>query len=163
MEAQDVLEILIHAFNALRQVIGLREKLKGPPGHYLEDFDLPAMAAKIRDRDATDPRDKVYGILGLCPGIKTEWVSYGMSVEETYIRSARESIKHRGRLDILTQALGNTHSVDDLRYLRHVRETSKNGGSSRQLLSLPSWVPDWSRKVDFPSPFLGIAEDFTLP
>ncbi|KAJ9668076.1 hypothetical protein H2201_001882 [Coniosporium apollinis] len=78
---------------------------------------------------ATDPRDKVYALLGLVKnsdglGIKPD---YSLSTEELYIRTGKAMIED-GDLPILLC-------------------TMRRG---RSQLTLPSWVPDWSVGVRFP-------------
>ncbi|KAH6691124.1 heterokaryon incompatibility protein-domain-containing protein [Leptodontidium sp. MPI-SDFR-AT-0119] len=78
-------------------------------------------------RLATDPRDRVYALLGLCDiqgserGKKTISITYEYPVEEVYQRTAVFIIMDEDLLDVLLQVSGK-----------------------RQLPSLPSWVPDWS-------------------
>lgn len=71
--------------------------------------------------DATNPRDKVYGFLGLA----TENITpdYTKPVSEVYTDTARTLIEENGNLDVLRACLF-TGSVADL----------------------PSWVPDWTVK-----------------
>lgn len=91
---------------------------------------------------ATDPRDKVYGLLGIS-GVKRSpladmtlvldghiprliTVDYKITVEEVYTRACRAIIDQTGDLEIL-----------------QIRE----GDDFRVLKSLPSWVPDFSTEL----------------
>lgn len=85
--------------------------------------------------NATEPRDKVYGILGMASlaGHKDLLPDYNKPLREVYELATRMSIEDSGILDILRLArvLG---PPDDRRYVE----------SSRW----PSWVPLWDEKWD---------------
>jgi hypothetical protein len=74
-----------------------------------------------RELDATNPRDKVYGLLGLSTEARIV-PDYSKPVRNLYIEAASEYL----RLEGLT------------RTLNLVRKSRFNGHN------LPSWVPDWS-------------------
>lgn len=74
---------------------------------------------------STDPRDRIYALLGLDTAKKYRDVfrpDYGIKVEDLYVEVAREMIMKE----------------DNIRFL-HLA-----GISYRRSLSLPSWVPDWT-------------------
>jgi hypothetical protein len=94
----------------------------------------------------TDPRDYIYGLLGITSDYYREKivVDYAEPVTETYKRAARIVVEHGEGAKLLH----NLHGLDTD-------------------LDLPSWVPDWSSK-HFPSfsvaPMLGNAsETFDIP
>lgn len=79
-----------------------------------------------RDRESSDPKDKVYAGLGMLkPAVvkSLSQVDYSLSVEDLYARTARDCI------------LGSS----SLRVLTDVYHTSKSLMSSK----LRSWAPDW--------------------
>ncbi|VUC22355.1 unnamed protein product [Clonostachys rosea] len=89
--------------------------------------DLLALLWPTRSLEATDPRDKVYSLLGLIPEKEAEAMhivpDYGASVEDCYLKAATKIIWQSKTLDILTtDRMKNPHLQ----------------------LDLPSWVPDWS-------------------
>ena len=86
---------------------------------------LLSLLRRFRNRKATDPRDKVYALLSLCPNTSV-LPDYAASEREVYTRAALESI-------YATQSLSVLH-VDISRKYRH---------------DLPSWVPDWEAQGDF--------------
>ncbi|KAH8599679.1 heterokaryon incompatibility protein-domain-containing protein [Bisporella sp. PMI_857] len=95
------------------------------------DIPLDSLLRSFRARDATDPRDKVYGLLPLV----TEWYDhdpifpdYNISTTptQTYTRAVLKMIEISGSLDILSQP-GH--------YLRKASPT------------LPTWVPDYSQRI----------------
>ncbi|KAF4630895.1 hypothetical protein G7Y89_g7230 [Cudoniella acicularis] len=79
-----------------------------------------------RGKFCSDPRDKVYGILGiLSPEQRAQFpVEYSTSTREVYIDVVDYYITSTKRLDILGASI---HSTEH-----------------RNTFSLPSWVPDWS-------------------
>jgi len=93
--------------------------------------DLLVLAQLFRSYCATDPRDKIYGILGLASALETDRLSsqidadYDLDPNELFLRIARLV----------------TSGPDGLRLLRNV------DNSSEQSSNLPSWVPDWSRPL----------------
>jgi hypothetical protein len=86
---------------------------------------LPFLVKRASALSATNPRDKIYGILGLlnCNDLQLH-VDYRSSIEETFTRTIWSLIESSGRLDIL--GFSGTGSMND---------------TPSQLL--PSWVPDF--------------------
>ncbi|RSM01870.1 hypothetical protein CDV31_011154 [Fusarium ambrosium] len=84
------------------------------------------IASKFRYRLATNPRDKVFGILGLTEDLPKSIVDYTSSVSETFSQVVIEHITQTGNLDILSHTLPKANNS----------AASNNG-------NFPSWVPDW--------------------
>ena len=78
-------------------------------------------------REVTDPRDKVYGLLGLAVGDEIGMVEpdYTSSLEEVFYAAALGSIKRNKNLDVLSYLVGERAD------------------------QLPSFVPDWTHQPDF--------------
>ena len=95
-----------------------------------EESTLVNLLRMTSNFQATDPRDRLYALLGLAQDGEHPQITadYRLSVEEVYIRSASYFLKEQNAVWILYRA----HSVDS---------------SS----PLPSWVPDWRK--DARSPF----------
>lgn len=86
-----------------------------------------------RRTQATDPRDKVFSILGVCkddhtsafpappPSSKEVEIDYTRSVADVYKGSAKHLIKHNLNLDVLSACQ-----------------------NPQRLNGIPSWAPDWS-------------------
>ncbi|KAK4182741.1 ankyrin repeat-containing domain protein [Podospora australis] len=77
---------------------------------------------------AGDPRDKVYGALGLAADadrnpIKTITPDYGLNTREVYIMAARYFVKTSQNMDFWD---------------------NRNRPRDKSLSGLPTWVPDWS-------------------
>ncbi|KAK4151715.1 heterokaryon incompatibility protein-domain-containing protein [Chaetomidium leptoderma] len=74
---------------------------------------------------STDPRDKIYGILGLVePEVRAAWeIDYQSSVEEVYAITTRRIIEQSRSLKILSCV---------------------QAASRRKIAIYPSWVPDYS-------------------
>jgi hypothetical protein len=94
--------------------------------NYLSSFS-GILRTGFTKRKATDPRDFVYGILGLVDGDTGIEADYTISVAEVFTRAAMHVIKQEQSLAML---LYNELGRDP-----------KNG--------LPSWVPDWSTSSKF--------------
>jgi hypothetical protein len=124
-------------------------------------FDIDALPRKMQQQrtsllwltnhfantKASDPRDKVYALLGLATDHVNVVPDYGRSVAEVYIDTAREMITSPGNLDVLCAC-------------------EKQGITEE----LPSWVPDWTAKSmksvggmeSFREPY-SLSADDTLP
>ncbi|SMR60364.1 unnamed protein product [Zymoseptoria tritici ST99CH_1E4] len=87
----------------------------GDPQRAIDDYLLINRAA--RDTIASDARDKVFGIMGLMPGLGLS-PDYTLPMQDVYIEATRRFIQTHKTLEILTGAC----SGDPL---------------------LPSWVPDY--------------------
>lgn len=90
-------------------------------------LSLVALAAYFCHNDATDDRDRLYGLTSLSANNHGLVIDYSLSVNEVYIRFARSFITEHKSLDIISFA-----SI-----------FAATPGSS-----LPSWVPDWRTKTE---------------
>lgn len=122
---------LSQSLERLRNMAQLHEK--DGPSSFLE------VASRFRHRLATDPRDQVFGLLGLTNDLPKKVIDYGLPVSEVYTNTAFELIAATGNLDVLS----------------HVLPKPTKGGRERAVyprsvqLDLPSWVPNWSdHRVD---------------
>lgn len=88
---------------------------------------LVALAAYSSCFEATDDRDRLYGIQGLATDTSILEVNYSYDVEDTYMRFTKAFIEHYKSLDIICFAslYSSVHSS-----------------------ALPSWVPDWRARID---------------
>jgi len=82
--------------------------------------------AMLRMRESYDPRDKIYGILGMhfVPEIKVV-PKYETSAKQLYIEFATQYIEQTGKLDVLNHA----------------------GYLNQGVLDVPSYVPDWTARM----------------
>ena len=86
--------------------------------------------ARFRGASSTDPRDKIYGLLGLTsdrPGIKPD---YHKSLSEVYAEVVSMAIDRGKDLDIICQSQWPV------------------GATEVRRLDLPSWIPDFSYTED---------------
>ncbi|KAL2687874.1 hypothetical protein Neosp_005443 [[Neocosmospora] mangrovei] len=87
---------------------------------------LLELLVQCRFRQASDPRDKVYALLGLIDADLNKSYSfaieadYGLSTNQGYCHAAQQLLLQSGDLDVLGACTPTTN------------------------LELPSWVPDWS-------------------
>ncbi|KAJ4988557.1 heterokaryon incompatibility protein [Stagonosporopsis vannaccii] len=102
------------------------------PVHSLRDFknyrmDFLTCVANFRSRDATDPRDKIWGLMALdVEGmIKFAPPNYQLTVEQVFESFVLSIIRLTSNLDVFS------HLRTDL----------------EQNLELPSFVPDWSLRL----------------
>ncbi|MCJ1245757.1 hypothetical protein MMC30_002961 [Trapelia coarctata] len=105
--------------------------------HTKDALSLERLLDLARSRQATDPRDKVFSVLGIAQGIEQYHFSpnYSDSMQDVYIQTTQLLIQQTKSLRILAQAGLNLDS------------------------KLPSWVPDWSTLpggADFSRPLTGL-------
>jgi hypothetical protein len=106
--------------------------LEGPPS----SANLVYLLGITRDYDATDPRDKIYAILGLLEelGFESPLVpSYHISVDELYTQVAKIIQQESGDLDFLSNVF--------------INPMTRRGALS----GLPSWAPNWTVPTDYRS------------
>jgi hypothetical protein len=82
---------------------------------------LSTLLPYLRKCRSTDPRDKIFGILGIASESRKLEADYSKGVAEVYAQATQAIIQESGSLFILS------HMDDDYRVIK-----------------LPSWVPDWS-------------------
>ena len=107
---------------------------------YADRYKSTRLQALLRTTErakATDPHDKIYGLLGLISDLNKDDLSprYDISVERLFLKVVVWFLKQYDSLSIL----GHCFS-----------------GYSRNLLPMPSWVPHWEPKDEGdegPSPF----------
>jgi len=115
--------------NEIHRAIGVVSKI----GEYQQQIEEGNKALELfsvidisRSVAATDPRDKVYGLLALMPDELTQRINpdYNASVADVYADFGKLAIDLTGSLDIL----------------RHIAPPASDGNQ----LDLPSWVPDFT-------------------
>ncbi|EXF72947.1 hypothetical protein CFIO01_04653 [Colletotrichum fioriniae PJ7] len=117
----------------VRLVLKTAEDQRTSPGqlHFLE------LASTFRYRDATNPKDKIYGVLGLTNSFTKDIIDYDATVADVYARAAISLIEKDGNLDVLSHVLPSPS--DSYRDRKH-----RHGLTHHLPPALPSWVPDWS-------------------
>lgn len=96
------------------------------------DHSMSNILDTSRSKGCADPRDKIYGLLGITPP------SFSSAINVDYERSVEEVYKEA----FLTH-LGATKRLELLKHCDLARRT----------ISGPTWVPDWS-KTEFAAPIL---------
>ncbi|KAK3725147.1 hypothetical protein LTR37_000658 [Vermiconidia calcicola] len=130
------LELTVRRFRIVRGLVFVDSP--GRPRRFRNDpKGWPFLLRTCSWSNVTDPRDKVYGTLGLFPSAVLE-PDYSLDVTSTYTRSTFHIIERMGNLALVSQAVSRV-SLD-------------NG--------LPSWVPDWRVPSNVGSPFLSFYNHF---
>lgn len=121
---RDQTKVIEDFCDRIMDITALRTRLR-TPGR----IRLLSLLQLFRDRRATDPRDKVYALLGLSrapiskswkPGKKQLIPDYTLSEAEAFRQATLECIHQETSLSVLSTDLGRKFRND-----------------------LPSWVPDW--------------------
>ncbi|KAF6812498.1 heterokaryon incompatibility protein [Colletotrichum plurivorum] len=96
----------------------------------ISELSFLEILTTFRDFDATNPRDKVYGLLGLAIEEALEGfpgVDYRKSVAEVYA-------------DVIKTSVASTGTLISMGHVKHKREYSRT--------EFPSWVPRWDVNED---------------
>ncbi|KAK8040928.1 HET-domain-containing protein [Apiospora phragmitis] len=96
--------------------------LYSTPGQELKLLDFAA-----RNCVATDPRDKIFSLLGMIPGgrLGTIEADYSLGVSQLYAKTAHYLASQHGWMSVLCRA----------------------GVENAFLPEIPSWAPDWTRPL----------------
>ncbi|KAI1472364.1 HET-domain-containing protein [Daldinia caldariorum] len=114
-------------YAAFQRVLNLLFELQNQNGR----LGFVEIASRFRNCEATDPRDKVFGILGLVDDILRDIIDYKKSTTDICSLATLECIRRTGNLDILSHVLPKQQSVSE-----------DKAGQIKY--DLPSWVPDWN-------------------
>ena len=130
----------LRARRMLNELIGsvpLPPVIRFDAPRYKGPDDLPTLLDVARPCKASDPRDKVFALLGLIAGAQTEGLiaDYTLTVEQVYTSVAAYIARTVGCIAVISRA-----------------------SLTSRLPDLPSWVPDWSSPGDF-LPGVTIRED----
>lgn len=101
--------------------------------------DLLSFASLFRGNNSTDPRDKIYALLGLLEEIEggeTYGITpdYNLAVEQAYVQVAEAILKHQRHLNLFGAIRPSPFRM------------------KRKGHDLPSWVPDWSDTMSIAAP-----------
>jgi hypothetical protein len=103
-----------------------------------KDNKLPlvALVAHGSDNKATDPKDRIYSVLGLAKrkldkGLVLPNYNQSYSASDAYTDLVKAFVEKHNSLDIIC----------------YVHIFNQKGPSSRRVPELPSWVPDWTAEV----------------
>jgi hypothetical protein len=93
--------------------------------------------ARFQSNEATDPRDCVYGLLGLVTEKHSVLVDYTKSTIQVFMDTTIAIIKSSGNLDIICQTAWMAWAPSD------------GSAQPKSVPDLPTWIPDFSRQVDY--------------
>jgi hypothetical protein len=108
-------------------------------------IEIEGLLNDYRSRHCIDPRDKIYGLLGIARSEDAKLIvpNYSTPVSETYEEVALKIIEH----------------TETLRLFSQLYPQSEAGTTATKL---PSWVPDWTSSYNFPQfQALGIRFEMT--
>lgn len=105
--------------------------------HGLHDSSLLDVLTRFQSNKATDPRDHIYGLLGLVKDQHSITVDYTKKTPEVFMDTALSLIRTAGNLDLLCQATVTTSAALEDKAL------------GKGVLDLPTWVPDFSQQVKY--------------
>jgi hypothetical protein len=129
-EVKVLVDLLQSYFRCRRLPVETSTRIRGRPSCCrFRQINATLSATKIRDRKASDPRDKVYALLGLVrtPQSRLPMIpDYSLSEVEVFRQATLECIYETGSLSIFSTELGRKFRTD-----------------------LPSWVPDWGAPGGF--------------
>ena len=115
--------------NFIGALVQIRNWIHRPESvQYLHPVTLLDLLHDCRIFEATDPLDKIYGLLGIAPPdseATSVQVDYSKRVEDVYEDLARLILSSSGNLDLLSAPQSNSQLSE----------------------RLPSWVPDWSHRA----------------
>lgn len=122
-----------------------------------DDLDILDLLLMSRSLGATDPRDKIYALLGL--GRYTIDPDYSMTPESVFTDFALSTIGQVTALLAARSALRAEASQHD-RVVRRAMILLSCAGRQNQKLRLPSWVPDWTTDVQSRPLIFGMGQKF---
>jgi hypothetical protein len=135
---RDHIKVIDDCCHRIRDIVDLRERLAST---IVGNMRLQQLLQKFRDRRASDPRDKVYALLGIVRGSPTNLKhgssrtmtnfkrmvpDYSLTETEAFQQATLECIYEECSLSVLSTELGRKFRND-----------------------LPSWVPDWGAPGGF--------------
>ncbi|QIX02031.1 hypothetical protein AMS68_007548 [Peltaster fructicola] len=124
------------------------------------DDDMPDILDLLlmsRCLGATDPRDKIYGLLGI--GKHSIETDYSLSSESLFNDFALSIIGEVTHLNERRAEQGLETSADD-KEVRKAMILLSCAGRQNQTLDLPSWVPDWTMDIASRPLVFGIGHRF---
>jgi hypothetical protein len=101
--------------------------------HHVINSTLLDVLSRFREKHSTDPRDKIYGLLGLVSDDHGIVPNYHKSVKELYIQIVKAQIREEHNLDMITQSLWPLGG-----------DAAESKDIIHSTMDLPSWLPNFS-------------------
>ncbi|OLN86060.1 Heterokaryon incompatibility protein 6, OR allele 6 [Colletotrichum chlorophyti] len=98
-----------------------------------EKLPFDEVALEFRNRVAKNPRDKVYGLLGMSRGVNKASVNYSLGPQVVFEITTREVLSYHGNLNVLSQCDNESPNP------------ARSAVEGKATAGLPSWVPDWGK------------------
>ncbi|KAK1979344.1 heterokaryon incompatibility protein-domain-containing protein [Colletotrichum cereale] len=126
----------------------------------IENLSLANLMSLSFSFEATDPRDRIFALIGLLPTESNERLTfkpdYSISVKKLFVRIAKYFIQTTGRLDVITArpSISYFHAVrfrslveEDrgvgLHGMREFYSPKSQSTATTRHSPAPSWVPNW--------------------
>lgn len=138
----------------------LSGSVPSPISHYEDEPDLIDLLLMSRHLGATDPRDKIFALLGL--GKHDISPDYSMSPQSVYTEFALQMIGLVTSLAEQRASLGHDMFANDPEVRRAMVMLSCAGRhNQRPSPKLASWVPDWSVDLQTRPLIFGVGRHYT--
>jgi hypothetical protein len=99
-------------------------------------------ATTFRHRQASDPRDRLYGFLGMSPELSSPPIDYAKPLDECYTALSAYVLSRASDLDVLNCVLPPANMDLQIQYVGRDEWSVPTPG-------LPSWCPDWNHQPSF--------------
>ncbi|KAI9929628.1 hypothetical protein ASPWEDRAFT_172709 [Aspergillus wentii DTO 134E9] len=140
IEAMTLIDIRIRTATESTETRALLNGMKVPPVvTWKGKLSLQSLATMTWPFKATDPRDKLYSLLGIARRTGQFTPDYTLPVEDVFTSFARLFLQGSPDEPIQSLRTGSSRALEPLEGLSYVQETSDNF-----IFKLPSWVPNFA-------------------
>lgn len=111
--------------------------------------DLLRLALQYRGRYATDPRDKIFALIGMAnsSSVPLGLVQYGTPLLQAMVDTTSKLLQHTNTLEVVRHALDPLFGEEDDSEHDQDSYRAKPHHAPPRLRGLPSWCPDWTQDI----------------